>query len=96
MQHLHTGSASCWSMCHVDYIINTLNTKRDLNSQLCPPALGHTELLDEAFPSAFHTYSELIVVHNPTPAWSSRLHHSSPVKQMCPPKIKSALELQVT
>lgn len=50
---------------------HNVNTKRDLNSRLCPPAPGHAELLGEVFPpprppALFHGYSELPAVQNST------------------------------
>lgn len=75
-----------WGLHHA----HDVNTKRDLNSQLCPPALGHAELLGEAFASPFHCYSELPVLHCSTRGQSSR------AKRSCTPTIKSALQLEVT
>lgn len=49
----------------------TLNTKRDLDSQLSPAALGHAELFGEAVTSPSHFYLQLST--EPSPHSSTEL-----------------------
>ncbi len=76
--------------------LHHVNTKRDLNNQRRPPALGHAERLGEAFASPPLWYSELTAGHNSTWAQSCGLNHSSHVRHSSARTVKSALQLWVT